>query len=74
MLIDVRTQSEFGEDHPAEAVNIPVDQIATQPLEISKDEEILVCCKSGVRAQLALNILKQRGYQNVALLNGTGKC
>jgi rhodanese-related sulfurtransferase len=69
MLIDVRTQGEFGEGHPAEAVNIPVDELATKPLEVSKEEEIVLCCRSGVRAQLAQNILMQRGYQHVSLLN-----
>jgi phage shock protein E len=74
MLIDVRTENEFKEDHPENAVNIPVDKIATSPLDVAKDEEIILCCRSGMRAQLAENILKQRGYTKVALLNGTGVC
>lgn len=72
MLIDVRTPEEYNENHHDGAVNIPVDQLATCELAMPQDTEIVVHCRSGARAQAAQQILAQRGFTNVSLLNGTG--
>lgn len=72
MLIDVRTKEEYEEKHHDGAVNIPVDEIETHAFDIPKDTELELHCRSGGRAHTAQTILKQRGFTNVTLLNGTG--
>lgn len=72
MLIDVRTRDEYNLEHLDDAVNIPIDQIETAPIEAKPTEEIVVHCRSGVRAQMALSMLQRRGFKNVSLRNGTG--
>lgn len=66
--IDVRTHEEFQADHLA-GVNyhIPHQQIAEQieALKLDKNTEILLYCRSGRRADIALHTLQQLGYRNV---------
>lgn len=72
MLIDVRTKDEYNLEHLDEAVNIPIDEIETASIEAKPSEEVVVYCRSGVRAQMALGMLQRRGFKNVSLRNGTG--
>jgi phage shock protein E len=72
MLIDVRTTDEYNEKHHDDAVNIPVDQIASHVFTVPFDEPIVVHCRSGARAHAAQDILTKRGFTNVSLLHGTG--
>lgn len=70
-LIDVREPAEFGQSHAPDALNIPLEQIlSTQvPLEnIPFDTELIVYCRSGARADVALQHLRQLGYSDV--ING----
>ena len=41
------------------AINIPVDQMASRANEIPNDKDVLLYCPSGVRAEMARNILAQ---------------
>lgn len=72
MLIDVRTRDEYNIEHHDDAINIPIDQLETASIKVKPSEEIILHCRSGVRAQIALGMLKSRGYQKVKLLHGTG--
>ena len=72
MLIDVRTPDEYNEKHHTDAVNIPVDGIASHLFTVSFDEPIILHCKSGARAHVAQDILIKRGFTNISLLHGTG--
>ncbi|MDK4681025.1 rhodanese-like domain-containing protein [Kingella negevensis] len=65
--IDVRTPEEFQSGHIQDAINIPVEQIATQIANVSKDKSapINLYCRTGRRAEVALNTLKNMGYTNV---------
>jgi phage shock protein E len=77
-LIDVRTATEFGAGHIEGAVNISHDQIEAQAAKIKagKEDPIVLYCRSGARATVALQTLKRLGYTNVlnagsiAALNG----
>jgi len=72
ILIDVRTQAEWDEDHIAGAILIPYDQIAARIASVTKDKDapIALYCRSGRRAELALETLKRLGYANVENLGG----
>ena len=66
--IDVRTPEEYQEGHLADAVNIPLDQIANKISATAADKNapIHLYCKSGRRAGLAKQQLEKMGYTNVS--------
>lgn len=64
-IIDVREPSEYAEDHVAGAVNIPLGDIMKRIDEIPKDEEVILYCRSGGRAGVAVQGLGSMGYTNV---------
>lgn len=61
MIIDVRNPDEANEGMVPNAINIPVDQMSNRMAEIPGDKTILLYCPSGVRAEMARNILEQAG-------------
>ena len=65
--IDVRSVEEFNSGHLQNAVNIPHDQIIEGIKAVSSDKNALInlYCRSGRRAEVALNELKKAGYTNV---------
>ena len=65
--IDVRSAEEFNAGHLQDAVNIPHDKIieGVKALGSDKDAPINLYCRSGRRAEAALNELKNAGYTNV---------
>ena len=86
VYIDVRTEREFANGHPAGAVNIPVafpdpargmmanpDFVSVVEKNFSKDKKIIVGCQAGPRSNAAANLLQQAGYQDVSnMLGGFG--
>lgn len=65
--IDVRTAEEYQQGHLSETLNIPHDGIAKEIMRVApnKDQPIHLYCRSGSRANLALQELKKLGYHNV---------
>ena len=72
ILLDVRTQSEYEEEHIPGAICIPNEEIGTEPpAELSqKDQMILVYCRSGNRSKQAAQKLADMGYTNVLEFGG----
>ena len=84
VYIDVRSQPEFDQGHPAGAVNIPlldVDERSGQMLpneqfvEVVKanyaaDARLLIGCQVGGRSQHAARVLEASGFSNVANVRG----
>ena len=66
MLIDVRTAEEFAAGHIEGAINIPFQQIVPElaKLNITKDTEIVLYCRSGNRSGMAQKSLVKQGYSN----------
>jgi phage shock protein E len=65
-IIDVRSPGEFASEHLPEAINIPVEIIASKVEEIkSMNAPILLYCRSGARSGMATSILKQAGLTDV---------
>ena len=66
--IDVRTPEEYQEGHLADAVNIPLDQIANKISATAADKNapIHLYCRSGRRSGLAKQQLEKMGYTNVS--------
>lgn len=65
-LVDVRTTQEFSTGHIPGAVNIPVQDLERRMPELgSKDEPIVVYCRSGNRSGRARRLLESAGYLKV---------
>lgn len=64
-IIDVREPAEFEESHVEGAVNIPLGDIMKRLDEIPKDDEVVVYCRSGGRAGVAVQGLGSMGYTNI---------
>ncbi len=72
LIIDVRTQEEWDEGHLQSAIHIPHDEIADEIAKHAKDKQrkIVLYCRSGGRAGVALQALKKLGYTNVENAGG----
>jgi len=67
LLIDVRTEPEWKEGHLEGAVLIPYDKIGEKIEKIAPDKKtkINLYCRTGRRSGIALEALKQLGYEDV---------
>lgn len=72
LILDVRSQAEFQQEHLAGAHNIPHTQVAQHinTLTTDKEQTIVVYCRSGNRSSYALQVLEAMGYKHV--INGGG--
>ncbi len=72
VLLDVRTAEEYSEGHIKDAINISHEKILESPEILSnyKDETLVIYCRSGRRANLVMNALKNSGYKNLFHLEG----
>ena len=70
LVLDVRTLGEYGTSHLKGAMHIPVDDLRFESDRLPKDRRIVVHCKSGYRAHLAIRILIQQGFADVANVTG----
>ncbi len=71
-VIDVRTPTEYSSEHIKDALNIEYQNIITgvTAAKISKEDTILLYCRSGHRAGLAKQTLEESGYSHVVNLGG----
>ena len=67
VLIDVRSNQEYKEYHLDGAICIPNYEIQNKIEEEveNKDTIIILYCQSGMRSKKAMEILLEKGYQNV---------
>jgi phage shock protein E len=67
IILDVRTQAEYDEEHIAGAILIPNETIGDEMPELlpDLDAEILIYCRSGRRSAEAAKKLVDLGYTNV---------
>ncbi len=70
VVLDVRTLGEYEESHLVGSLHLPVDDLRFELERLPKDRRIVVHCRSGFRAHLAVRILKQRGFTDVANVAG----
>lgn len=71
-VLDVRTSMEYNSGHIEGAHHAPLSKLfrVASNQAPGKDELLVLVCEHGPRAQLALALLKMRGYKNLELLNG----
>lgn len=65
-IIDVREPYEYAESHVESAINIPLASIDKDTTKkFNRDDELIVYCRSGSRAAIAVQILQQLGFMHV---------
>lgn len=74
LVLDVRTPEEYAAGHLPGARLIPHDQLAARLAELTsardKDQEVIVYCRTGRRAALAIDALQRAGFNRVGHLQG----
>ncbi len=84
VYVDVRSEFEFAQGHPAPAINIPIKQLnqSSQRLEDNPDflevleanfpvdAKLIIGCAAGPRSAEACRILAQQGYQDLSNVEG----
>ena len=66
ILLDVRTEAEWNEEHALGAIHIPIDQIESDyKLKLNPDLPIYIYCGSGKRAGVAKTFLDESGYSSI---------
>lgn len=83
LYLDVRTEGEFAQGHPAGAINIPVvffkgpgqmevndDFVAVAAGVLPKDRKLVVGCMAGGRSQRACEMLEAAGYTDLTNVRG----
>ena len=70
-LLDVRSPEEFAVTHARDAAaNIPHTDIAKRVNELPTDRPILAICASGNRSQMAVDTLRQLGFEKASDVEG----
>lgn len=72
IVIDVRTNDEYMDNHIPGAINIPLQDISDNIEKYVKDKNsvIITYCEYGGRGRKACNKLDKMGYKNVYNLEG----
>lgn len=69
-IIDVREKKEYEVGHIKGAVNIPLSEIRDRIIEIPKDRNVYLHCRSGQRSYNATLILQHLGFDNIYNVSG----
>lgn len=64
LMLDVRDPDESMQGMLVGAVNIPSGQLEKRLSELPKDKEIIVHCVTGIRAEIAHDVLKRNGFKS----------
>jgi rhodanese-related sulfurtransferase len=69
-VVDVRSAGEWRRGHLEGALHLPVDDLRAGLARLPRDRRLVLHCRSGFRAHLALRTLRGHGYTNLANLTG----
>ena len=70
MLIDVRSDQEVAAGSIRGSQHVPLDSLEGSLASLPKDQELLIYCANGIRAEMAYQTLSKHGYK-VRFLNET---
>ena len=72
VIIDVREDSEWNEQHIPGAIHIPLAQLNDRLLELEqyKQRPVITQCKAGGRSAKAFDVLKLAGFSKVYNMDG----
>lgn len=69
-LLDVREPHELQISAIANAINIPLGQLAGRLAELNTADDMIVFCKSGTRSMRAIELLSSAGFKKLKNLKG----
>jgi len=70
MLLDIRSDKEYGQGHIPGAAHVPLSEIGDRVKKLKKDKELVVYCQNGSRSIWAIKRLMGMGYKNLYNLKG----
>ena len=71
IIIDVRTDAEYTQEHIPGSFHVPLDTIAEHKQALAKiGKPVTFVCRSGKRATEACEAVKSAGLKNAAILDG----
>lgn len=70
VLVDVRDQAAWREGHAADAVHVPIDELAQRLAELPTDARVITTCGGGTRGVRAARMLLESGRDAVVLQGG----
>ncbi|HEY6223601.1 MAG TPA: rhodanese-like domain-containing protein [Gemmatimonadales bacterium] len=70
VVIDVRGQSEWDEEHIASARHAFLGDLVELTKDIPKDQPLVLACSGGSRSAIGASLLQANGFTNVANLKG----
>lgn len=67
VVVDVRKETEFGEGHVKDAVNLPLSEMIdiAQLAQFEENQNLYVHCAGGYRSVIAASLLKRQGIHNL---------
>jgi CRP-like cAMP-binding protein len=72
-LLDVRLAEEARQSPLKGGINIPVSQLRGRLGELDRARRYVVCCRTGVKSEVAAFLLRQRGFDVCVLEGGIEK-
>lgn len=69
-IVDVREPDEWQGGHIAQAVHIPLGDLARRAAEVDASKPVVTVCRSGRRSLDAVRILQQAGVTEVKSMAG----
>lgn len=63
VILDVRTKEEVASGMFKNAIHIPLDELGKRMAELPRDQECLVHCTTGARAEMAIGSLSKAGIK-----------
>jgi SulP family sulfate permease len=70
LVVDVREPREFHQGHIPNAELVPLPEILRRTVDMPRDSDIVLVCRSGRRSQRAACMLHKEGCQRVRILRG----
>ena len=67
VIVDVRRETEFGDGHVANAMNIPLDEMndIVNLSDFEDHQNIYIHCGTGYRSVIAASLMKRQGFHNL---------
>lgn len=72
-VVDTRSLKDFEKGHVQDAIHIPLGELRTRAVELSKDIPTVTYCNKGVTGNAGQNVLINLGFQEVYNLSGGNK-
>jgi hydroxyacylglutathione hydrolase len=70
VILDVRSDAEWRAGHLPKAVHVELGRLPDDNLSLPQDDLKVIHCGHSDRSIVGISILEQRGYRNLALLEG----